>query len=346
MNVKKRSTKDQVKKRKFITLFIFISFFSLVTTYWQSVDVSYSLPLSTAISAPPQSPPPPTCLVYMHIPKVGGRTMNDFLTNVSKLHGLEEHFPLYGPITYKGRHQKSPNYITTNKSFVFGHFSTKIFQDHPSLARDCFTITMLREPVDRVISAFFYHKHGLDEIETCFHDGEDISQRFSCWLHWQYSDDMTRQFAAPKGLSWMRHEWGRHADRFPNKRFNTTQRKKFSKRYGVRPVTESDLMEAKEHLKTYFDLVCFLDELDTCANRILQAFHMKMTMIDYNGKASSSIDSNNTTTMLDLSVMTTKKINKFATKTRPIELDETFINRVRNKNQLDLELYKYAKTLV
>ncbi|CAJ1955918.1 unnamed protein product [Cylindrotheca closterium] len=139
----------------------------------------------------------PKCLVNLHIPKVGGRTVGTFLQQVTNVTGFER-YPLYG---HKGEqnwedivqakrtrriHKKHDDSADNNDSkdsttttttsnnnneyydsfFVQGHFTARIFDTYPEL-KECLIMTVLRQPVDRAISAFFFHNHRRYEIDKC-----------------------------------------------------------------------------------------------------------------------------------------------------------------------------------
>jgi hypothetical protein len=91
-------------------------------------------------------------------------------------------------------------------------------------------------------------------------------------------------------------------------------------------VNEAHLVDAKRKMKEYFDVVCFLHDLPSCANQILSAFQ-----IDYTVAA-----------RIDLSGMTTNKNSAFKTRERPNKLDSDSLLKFQNTNQLDLDLYNWA----
>lgn len=86
------------------------------------------------------------------------------------------------------------------------------------------------------------------------------------------------------------------------------------------------LARAKENLNKYFDAICFLDNLPSCADMVHKAFYSNQTV-------SGSLDA----TMMNVS-----KKNKFATRTRPNKLDDETMERFKSLNELDIELYNWA----
>lgn len=152
----------------------------------------YDLPETTRGDTAKPVPRVPKCLVNLHIPKVGGRTVGTFLQQVANLTGFER-YPLYG---HKGeeawedivqaKRSRSKNKPSSDQSkdndqdttssshnddyyenfLVQGHFSARIFEMYPEL-KECLIMTVLRQPVERAISAFFFHNHGRNEIDKC-----------------------------------------------------------------------------------------------------------------------------------------------------------------------------------
>lgn len=146
----------------------------------------------------PAKPKIPKCLVNLHIPKVGGRTVGTFLQQVANVTGFER-YSLYGhkgeksfedivnakrALQRKGigdadNHTHSDSSLSDNQDndimkkehyydniFIQGHFSARIFDLYPEL-KECLIMTVLREPADRAISAFFFHRHKRGQIDRC-----------------------------------------------------------------------------------------------------------------------------------------------------------------------------------
>jgi hypothetical protein len=245
--------------------------------------------------------------VNLHIPKVGGRTVEKFLNQVL-MGGSALNFSrhgLYGVATDKMWPKNN-----TNGIFVQGHFSTDIFRVHPEL-QECFTMTVLRQPVDRAISAFLYHDHRPSQLDSCL--SSEVKTRIRCRNYWQYSNDMTLRFAGPKEIHWKSSLVGK-----------LTQRT----RVPVPRANESHLADAKRNLKQYFDVVCFLHDLPSCANQILEAFQIDPSAAG-----------------IDLSMMTESKDTRFKTRKRPTELEQDDVRKFEEANHLDLELYNWAMAL-
>ena len=185
--------------------------------------------------------------------------------------------------------------------YILGHFTTKLFELNPPL-KACYKITGLREPVDRAISAAFFHGHNASKMD---HDclGIDISlRRKRCKKWWHYSNDMVRYYSG-HGIHWNTYDENELSANVPNR---------------------SHLERAKDKLSSSFDLVCFLHDLPSCAKEVMEAFHLNITHIP------------------SLAMMKTDKdSNIFKTPTRTL-LSEKLMAKFKDSNNLDLELYDWA----
>ena len=84
---------------------------------------------------------PLTCIFFYHLPKSGG---------VSFVQWLASNFNLTANTFY--RQQRAPFRLHSSARTVSsGHY-------HP-VVNECHSITLLRDPIHRVISALFYHNH-------------------------------------------------------------------------------------------------------------------------------------------------------------------------------------------
>jgi hypothetical protein len=257
----------------------------------------------------------PTCMVFLHIPKSGGRSVNSFITTLTLgvMNFTEQR--TYG----NDNVNLTISDLQVNHTITFGHFTTLLFEEEPRF-KQCFTMTVLREPVDRAISAFFYHGHRKRKIDKCLraatkHSDMSIEERRrlsvkkarrKCKANWQYSNDMTRRLAGSRDNKW-----------------NT----KAESRFRLSQPNRTHLEDAKRKLLDEFDLVCFINYLPSCADRVLDAFQLNRTDERLHD---------------GLSYMTAEVDPKFKTKTRPDELDEYEMDKFRRANRLDLELYDWA----
>jgi hypothetical protein len=266
-----------------------------------SQSMTYYLDTGAGIDAPSVPSSIPTCVVNMHIPKVGGRTVGIFLTQVL-MGGSALNFSKHR--VYGSDKDKMWPKNNTDRIFVQGHFSTEIFRVHPEL-QECFAMTVLRQPVDRAISAFFYHNHRPSQLDYCL--SSERKKRIRCRNYWQYSNDMTLRLAGPKEIHWK--------SSIVSKLTAPT----------VPRANESHLADAKRNLKKYFDVVCFLHDLPSCANQILETFQIDPSAAG-----------------IGLSMMTERKDNQYKTRTAPTELVQDDMRKFQEANHLDLELYNWA----
>jgi hypothetical protein len=175
---------------------------------------------------------------------------------------------------------------------------------------------------------FFYHEHVYPgEIQSCLNPHNNTlptqtlnrqlakrhrqaryqgSNRGKCRFNWQYSNDQTRRFAGLPDTKWNAY---------------------LENKYHSSPSNHTHLDHAKEQLVKNFDIVCFLEDLTSCVQRLLEAFHLNQnaTFVD------------ETLSMVD------KTNNMFMTKSRPADkLNDMTMDLFREVNNLDLELYDWA----
>lgn len=254
----------------------------------------------------------PTCMVFLHVPKSGGRSVASFLKAVTNT------FNFTKQATYGAKNvHLQPFDLSVNRTLTLGHFTTQLFEEQPAF-RECFTITVLREPVDRAISAFYFHGHRKGQIEGCLQvASNETNTRFQrkyrgkkiCRSNWQYSNDMTRRFAGGSlDMSWNTRAGSRFYKPVPN---------------------ETHVDDAKLQLRL-FDLVCFTHDLPKCADGVLRKFHLSRESHD------------DEQIRIGLEHMTPKVDPRWKTTNRPEELEESDREKFRGANDLDIELYDWA----
>lgn len=288
-----------------------------VTTVETQQDVTRVSP-QYASNRTSNNPSPPQCLVFLHIPKVGGRTVTKFLKTVARARSIRRNRDVYN----EDSHRLIPEMIQANRTFTKGHFTTRFFVLNPSM-KQCYTLTVLREPVDRAISAFFYHGHKLKDVDLCLlnvddrHDLELSSvtsasdEKEECKYddRRQYSNGIVRQLAG------LQPENGNG--------FLDTSR---------RPANSTHLQLAKQNLDKYFDAVCFLDDLPRCMLKVMRDFGISQ--------------SEQRTYGLNVTKLSLNKDNEFRTASRLAihELDDSTLLKFKASNHLDQELYEYARS--
>ena len=121
------------------------------------------------------TPTLPKPFIFLHIPKTGGTT----LTSVVRANTPPEEL-----VHLWDRPRTSQLPAIRKKSVVFGHL---FFGLHRHFSSACTYVTVLRQPVDRVISHYFYHRrtpwdpfhsiardHSLEEWSRSFIDAQNL----------------------------------------------------------------------------------------------------------------------------------------------------------------------------
>ncbi len=91
-------------------------------------------------------------LIFLHIPKTGGRSLQSIL-----LRKYSRHEVLLNAHEESIDWRSWPDERKRGIRYMQGHF---IFGAHQDLPQECSYVTMLREPIDRVISLFYYLKRN------------------------------------------------------------------------------------------------------------------------------------------------------------------------------------------
>jgi hypothetical protein len=116
----------------------------------------------------------------------------------------------------------------------------------------CAKLTLLREPVDRVLSAFYYHGHKTEDWQKCLQAtqsaGDAKNEKQPCKLWWEYTNDVTRRFAAHgDGATW-----------------NSYVVEKYLK---DDPLTLLSYQQAEATLAK-FQFVCFIEDIRACISKL------------------------------------------------------------------------------
>jgi hypothetical protein len=179
------------------------------------------------------APSQPDCIVAFHVPKTGGSSFKLFLNEVGSTMGwtMQEWY------SYWDRYHDPPRGMLREKVIHRGHLTPTFL--NVTATQNCLTVTMLREPVDRVISCFYYHKHITREWESCLrHDTP-------CQWARQYQNDVTRLLSV--NATWTQYNY---------------------KTYSAERIDREHLERAQQFLMDT-DLVCFLDQFDDCKRKLL-----------------------------------------------------------------------------
>jgi len=91
-------------------------------------------------------------IIYSHIPKTGGVTLYSIIDHIYPADSIYTLFPNKGEKPFKKLRQL-PDAEKRNIKVLRGHFG---FGRHAILPQPCTYITMLRDPVERIISHYYY----------------------------------------------------------------------------------------------------------------------------------------------------------------------------------------------
>lgn len=96
-------------------------------------------------------------LLHLHIPKTAGTTLNTIARNQ---YGPQATIGLYGvDAPYSEQIKNLPESVLARAQFLHGHFA---FGLHSLIPQSFTYITVLREPVDRILSLYYYASQNAD----------------------------------------------------------------------------------------------------------------------------------------------------------------------------------------
>lgn len=200
----------------------------------------------------------------------------------------------------QGSSTSSSTTITPSRPGIIytGHFTPQFLD--LSDTHHCYKMTVMREAVDRVVSAFYYYNFSSD-WSSCLHKNrEDLCPHF-----WNYQNDVVRL------LSNQTKTWNSYDTR----------------EYKILQPNVTSLKAAKRFLES-LDLVCFMDQLEHCRERVLQLLHIEphqgMLQHPQNTSISKGIDHQNKNS-----------------RRRPV--NTSLWRKLQDLNSLDVELYNWAR---
>lgn len=126
------------------------------------------------------------CVIFYHVPKTSG-------ASYQRPAGWSE-WSNYGPLP-----QSPPEELRKDWIFIRGHWTPQFKTEY--LRRNCWQITMLRDPVMHALSAFYFHGHGTSEWESCLRGScaRTMTNGDACCAE-QYVNGQTRQIAGGHGV--------------------------------------------------------------------------------------------------------------------------------------------------
>lgn len=107
------------------------------------------------------------CIFFLHIPKTAGRTLNNYL---SQIYDEDSRFISRGLVDLVRFTVRKKEDVKDIK-LVSGHFP---FGYHKPLFTDYTYITLLREPVNRIISFYYYTKRSPQEKDYLFINDNNV----------------------------------------------------------------------------------------------------------------------------------------------------------------------------
>lgn len=189
---------------------------------------------------------PPGCILFVHLPKAAGTTFGVFLKQIQSKTGWRypnwyKYFDLFGNL------QPPPFYTHASERVIHDGHITPGFLDLVDTS-SCFRVTILREPVDRAISNFYYHRlwHNRGNTSWITWDSclNESATKAACPSAKDYHNLLVRQYSVVS--TW-----------------NTFDKIAFRRL----PVDRKSLQAAKDFLKG-MDAVCFMHDLQSCRERV------------------------------------------------------------------------------
>ncbi|MDC6157429.1 sulfotransferase family 2 domain-containing protein [Bacillus albus] len=213
-------------------------------------------------------------LIYIHIPKAGGTTLTDIIYRQYSDNILYD-------VDRYGLNQQSVLLLKeklTTADTLCGHL---LFGVHHHISRPCTYITMLRNPVEQVLSWFYFAHKNLDQYKELFFEGT-IDDYINNPAFDYYTINFQSRFITGSDVA--------------------------------------DLEIAKETIANYFSVVGITELFDESLYIMKKEFGWEN--VKY------------------------QKLNVNAQRARREEIPQTVIDKIVEKNKIDLQLYNYAKEML
>jgi hypothetical protein len=300
-------------------------------------------------------PPPadnnskPHCLVFFHVPKTAGTSVRRLLRQLSRELGWK--FQMW----YDGESQSDLMTNTrtnwTQGVLHAGHITPRFLE--VTGTQSCLRLTVLREPVDRVISLYFFlldkrrQAAGTTTTTTtttpavvapAWQDCLFNRNSQMCMSWHQYQNEVTRLFATSSSST----THGRAAGE-DTSRDNSTSNLPWTAvttvpAYTRMPMNAATLAMAQQFLWRETDFVCFQDRLEDCEQAVRRLLRLTTTTTTTSLNVTSPKD---TTTKPPTASSSIPKVNVNAK--RPANITADLRDQIWAANDWDVQLYDWAR---
>lgn len=184
----------------------------------------------------------PRKILFDHLPKCGGSTLNTYLEShypKRKIYTVDGRYPSESVKIFKEFNEKKRHEF----SLIKGHLSNELIHyTDPS----CIKITVLRDPVDRIISHYFYVKRT--PVHYLYSKVNNSAMSLEDYVSSNLSDELQNYYVS--------HFSGLSSDEIQNN-------------------PEKSIETAIDNLKNNYDIVGFLDDFNLFINNLRAQGNLK-----------------------------------------------------------------------